>query len=271
MVAAVQPSGRAKFLKYKGPGSYTADGTSGDNGGNDLGAASVANNGSLILEGSVSEGKTAGTFTTPDVLLGLNPALKTNWKIVSPTGYSTILDEGTQLIYRQTGQSTFNVYNLSGILLPQQLHFPDSVCLGPIGSWSGSSLQGPVIQPGYFYARISNNSALAKYALPAFAKNSARPGRTEDAQHAKTFALNQNYPNPFNPTTTIRYDLPEAAVVKLSVFNTLGQEVRTLVNTAEPAGERSVQFNASDLPSGVYIYRITAGSFTDVKKMILLK
>jgi photosystem II stability/assembly factor-like uncharacterized protein len=87
----------------------------------------------------------------------------------------------------------------------------------------------------------------------------------------KQFALKQNYPNPFNPTTVIQYDLPKAAFVKLSIYDILGQQVRTLVNEMEQAGYKSVSFNGNNLPSGLYFYRISAGAFTDVKKMILIR
>jgi photosystem II stability/assembly factor-like uncharacterized protein len=84
------------------------------------------------------------------------------------------------------------------------------------------------------------------------------------------FNLLQNYPNPFNPTTTITYTLPASGHVKLSVFNMLGQEVATLVNESQSPGFKSVSFNATRLPSGMYTYRIVAGTFTDVKKMVLI-
>jgi hypothetical protein len=85
------------------------------------------------------------------------------------------------------------------------------------------------------------------------------------------FALYQNYPNPFNPSTTISYDLPERSRVKLSVYNLLGQEVATLVNTEQEPGRYNVKFDASGLPSGIYFYRLEAGRFIEQKKMILIK
>jgi hypothetical protein len=85
------------------------------------------------------------------------------------------------------------------------------------------------------------------------------------------FGLEQNYPNPFNPTTVIRYDLPVDAHVELKVYNMLGQEVATLVDETQSAGFKSVVWDASRMGSGVYYYRITAGSFNSVRKMILVK
>ena len=85
------------------------------------------------------------------------------------------------------------------------------------------------------------------------------------------FALEQNYPNPFNPTTAISYQLPVASNVKLIVYDVLGRPVATLVNERQAAGPHSVKFDAGGLPSGVYFYRLQAGSFVRTKKMILLQ
>ncbi len=88
---------------------------------------------------------------------------------------------------------------------------------------------------------------------------------------ATTFNLSQNYPNPFNPTTQIQFSLPAQSTVELKVFNVLGQEVATLIHGSLAAGLHTVNFDARNLASGLYIYRLSAGNFTSVKKMMLLK
>ncbi len=85
------------------------------------------------------------------------------------------------------------------------------------------------------------------------------------------FELMQNYPNPFNPSTTIKYQIPEAGMVTIKVYNILGQEVATLVNGMKNSGSYEVNFNANNLASGIYVYRLQAGDFLQTKKMLLLK
>ncbi|MBI4810167.1 MAG: T9SS type A sorting domain-containing protein [Ignavibacteriales bacterium] len=89
------------------------------------------------------------------------------------------------------------------------------------------------------------------------------------------FELSQNYPNPFNPTTIINYQLPIANLVTLKVYDVLGREVATLVNEKKEAGRYEVEFNASNLSSGVFFYRLSAsgraGDFLSTKKFILIK
>lgn len=86
-----------------------------------------------------------------------------------------------------------------------------------------------------------------------------------------TYALEQNYPNPFNPATTIRYQIPKDGIVTLKVYDLLGAEVATLINEEKAAGTYVVNFDASSLASGVYLYKLQADEFVSVKKMILLK
>ena len=85
------------------------------------------------------------------------------------------------------------------------------------------------------------------------------------------YDLSQNYPNPFNPVTTINYDLPGDGFVTLKVYDMLGREVKTLVNEMKTAGYHKIQFNAADLASGAYFYRMTVGEFDAVKKFVVLK
>ena len=90
------------------------------------------------------------------------------------------------------------------------------------------------------------------------------------------YTLHQNYPNPFNPTTKISYDLPEASFVTLSIYDLIGREIRTMINSEQTAGFKNIQWNATDnlgksVPAGMYIYTIQAGQFRQTRKMVLLK
>ena len=83
--------------------------------------------------------------------------------------------------------------------------------------------------------------------------------------------MSQNYPNPFNPETKINFAVPNAAFVTIDVYNSLGQVVSQIISKEMNAGYYTVDFNASHLTSGIYFYRITAGEFTETKKMMLIK
>ena len=93
------------------------------------------------------------------------------------------------------------------------------------------------------------------------------------------YILDQNYPNPFNPTTKIRYSIPnvigsetkQSQIVSLKIFDVLGKQVASLVDKEQPAGSYDVDFNSSGLTSGVYFYKLQAGSYSQTKKMLLLK
>ncbi len=90
-------------------------------------------------------------------------------------------------------------------------------------------------------------------------------------QQLSTFNIEQNFPNPFNPRTKILYSIKEEGLVTLKVYDVLGKEIATLINENRPAGNYEAEFNASQLPSGVYIYKIQSGQFSDAKKMLLTK
>jgi hypothetical protein len=100
---------------------------------------------------------------------------------------------------------------------------------------------------------------------------------SDESGSPKTYSLDQNYPNPFNPSTTINYSIPERSNVKLYIYNTLGQKISDIVNETKDAGSYEHSFNASQLSSGIYFYRIEATSvsnsktFVETKKMVLMK
>ena len=112
---------------------------------------------------------------------------------------------------------------------------------------------------------VGNNGNIIKYVYQKPSIIEADPG------NFSSFYLEQNYPNPFNPSTTIKYSILEDGFVKLSLYNLLGEEVATIVNTMQKAGGYEVNFNAGNLASGVYIYRIEAPNYKASKKLILLK
>jgi hypothetical protein len=93
----------------------------------------------------------------------------------------------------------------------------------------------------------------------------------EDLSSVNSYSLSNNYPNPFNPTTKISYHISQSDFVSLKVYDVLGNEIATLVDEYKPGGNFEVEFNAAGLSSGVYFYTLHAGSFTQTKKLILMK
>jgi hypothetical protein len=93
----------------------------------------------------------------------------------------------------------------------------------------------------------------------------------EESNELKGFELHQNYPNPFNPTTTIKYDVARPGMVELIIFDMLGRKVKSLVSEQQNAGSYNVVFDASQLASGVYFYKLSANDYVETKKMVFLK
>ncbi len=184
--------------------------------------------------------------------------------------------------------TTFMVRNLGGsedsigIALDYVLVSPESAiavsptlfALAPGDSQNVTfSLYPPLLTPSYYSAIVWVQSRFG-YGQTRYSKAmifQIVTGVAEEGQIPKTYALDQNFPNPFNPSTIITYELPHASWVSLKVFNTLGQEVTTLLDEDKPAGSHVVQFDSGRLPSGVYLYHMTAGSFVQTRKMILVK
>jgi len=127
-----------------------------------------------------------------------------------------------------------------------------------------------------FYSFTDNNIVPGhyKYRLKQLDFNGAYKYSNEvevEFNMPDSYGLLQNYPNPFNPETKISFTLPKGEFVTLKIYNSLGEEVAALVNGFREAGLHSVTFSADKYSNGVYLYKVTAGEFTSVKKMILLK
>jgi flagellar hook assembly protein FlgD len=162
-----------------------------------------------------------------------------------------------------------------------------------VKSMVGSTFTGAA--PNVSYGYSTNINGGAPFGIDALLMKAGCNGGSNVGQTLKSgndeessvsaipteFALHENYPNPFNPTTLIKYDLPEASTVTLSVFNILGEKVATLVNGVVAAGYQSVEWNAGNssgvsVPSGIYLYRLQVTSlngreFHEVRKMVLMK
>ncbi len=111
---------------------------------------------------------------------------------------------------------------------------------------------------------VGNNGRIYKY-------NPEIIGIGHNKKTAESYRLFQNYPNPFNPATKIYYEVPSAGNVKLSIYDVLGREVAVLINDNQQSGKHEIQWNASGYPSGVYFYKLSAGNYSETKKMVLVK
>ncbi len=128
-----------------------------------------------------------------------------------------------------------------------------------------------IISIGWANSDVLLYENLAVNASGTVRSTAMKIGKTGSAALPREFALYQNFPNPFNPTTTIHYDVAEGSHVSLKLFNLLGQEVGTLVDQMQKAGQYSLNLNASSLASGVYLYRMQAGNFVSTKKLMIVK
>lgn len=193
------------------------------------------------------------------------------------------VDYGASMIRTRDAGETWEYTFLNIFGLPQALSFrTPSEAWAPLGfegrlmytldtAHTWTTLDTPFRRPVYDlvftdsltgYA-VGDSGIILKFKLP-----------TVDVEEPalllpRHFALHQNYPNPFNPATTISFDLPEESIVTLKVFDILGQEVQTLLHQRKEPGRHYVNFDGTALASGVYFYRLKAGQFTAVKKMML--
>jgi len=116
--------------------------------------------------------------------------------------------------------------------------------------------------------RTNNQGTLSNWCINLLVKTSVGvDGKVNPVE----FILSQNYPNPFNSATRISYSIPKNSNVNLKIYDMLGREVRTLASGFQRAGDYILMFNSGDLSSGVYFYRLTAGDYSDVKRMVIIK
>ncbi|MEM1093630.1 MAG: choice-of-anchor D domain-containing protein [Bacteroidota bacterium] len=141
--------------------------------------------------------------------------------------------------------------------------------VGPLLTDNGVDLEGSI----ELFHRVLTTDGTDTTTGPEASVTLTRSTLTSTAEETlpTSYELDQNYPNPFNPVTAIRFGLPEAAHVRLTVHDALGRQVRTLVDETRPAGRHTVTLNAADLPSGTYLYRISAGSYEATRTLTLLK
>jgi subtilisin family serine protease len=151
---------------------------------------------------------------------------------------------------------------------PQDIH--TVISSGPFLLAPGSTrMVGFALIGGTNLADLQTNADLARVKWNEIV--SLLPVRGEEVDVPAEFALKQNYPNPFNPKTVVRYEVAVKSAVRLVVYDVLGREVARLAEGIQDAGVRSVEWDASGIPSGVYFYRLRAGDFTETKKMVLAK
>lgn len=123
----------------------------------------------------------------------------------------------------------------------------------------------------YLHIRSDTDTSRVAQVLVIGGRTDSTISIIQDGNPQLTYRLEQNYPNPFNPSTVIRFQISTREFVTLKVYDILGREVATLINAEIPAGNYEIEFDAQNLTSGVYVYRIQAGKFSDVKKLLLLK
>jgi len=208
-----------------------------------------------------------GDYPVGSVPLGL-----WTYSLVSlPTGGCVILGAATQL-----GQDTTSPF------FDPNLVEAMAIAYDSYGDISWKMRLSPTIRSGFSFGTLDkqgyliisggiahngfSNSTLWKYFLPGITAV-----KQESSDIPSEYSLSQNYPNPFNPSTTISFSVPQSGQVSLTIYDLLGRRVATLVNEELNAGNYKVKFDASQLSSGVYVYRLTAKKFVSSKKMILMK
>lgn len=163
------------------------------------------------------------------------------------------------------------------LIFPQyrlgSIYFPHGSPYGQFirKAYSLNMVAGQTAWIGFRYYNDASFDGFAVYVDDVMIGNPSVGVTPNNTNLPSKFALEQNYPNPFNPTTNIKFSLPKATNVQLVIYNSMGQEVKSLVNEFKTAGSYTVDFNASELASGTYFYKLITSDFTETKKMTLVK
>lgn len=207
------------------------------------------------------------TVWTARYYYGQNGGPDIPYAIHIPKNNSAVYVTGSSWTDTTKGMDIATVkYSLSGELL-QEKRFNGSGDSTDAALDIASDTSGTIYLCGY--ESVLNRGAdifVSKFYLGDLIAVTPISGRVPDG-----YVLHQNYPNPFNPYTRIKFEVPRATVVKIAVFDILGREVLNLVNKYMPAGQYEVEFNSEKLASGVYLYKMSANDFQEVKKMVLIK
>jgi hypothetical protein len=170
------------------------------------------------------------------------------------------------------GGELIRLFDSSGVLV-DAVEYDDSDPWPEEPDGNGPTLE--LINPNVDNALAENWSASSGYGSPG-SLNSSYMSNEDEVLTSTEFILNNNYPNPFNPVTTISYKLPQAALVRMTIYDLLGRQVKSLLHEYQTPGYKSLQWNATNdlgrpVAAGVYLYMIHAGEFTQTKKMVLMK
>ena len=184
---------------------------------------------------------------------------------IGPNGWKDLYGISTYDWYLQITRAYSNIFRTNNILSGTYVRDNNAP---EVYLWNGTSL---VYQAVFPHQKPVISLPQGWLQTHGYFGNQTEKLRQYNTTLPDYFSISQNFPNPFNPMTIIKYELPENSRVQLKIYDILGKEVAELVNEDKPAGYHEVEFNASSLPSGIYFYRIQAGSFVDTKKMILMK
>lgn len=200
-----------------------------------------------------------GTWTTPE---RANP---------SASGW------GRSLVIDRFGKAHISWDEVSGNIYTGNLFYASN----RTGTWTnapiladGKTYSGVLVldSTGRGHALAYNGESFSTQEILAIHSPGILTSIDEELPHISVdYRLFQNYPNPFNPSTAITFQLPKATEVMLTVYNLLGQEIATLVNEKREAGTHTVQFDATELPSGVYVFRLAAGNYSETRKLLLIR